>query len=47
MLYQTHARIHLANIRFNIDGIRQAVGPERKILIETYFFIGDIDIKRL
>jgi len=33
MLYQTHARIHLQNIRFNIEGIRQAVGPERKILI--------------
>ncbi|HOS80930.1 MAG TPA: alanine racemase, partial [Anaerolineae bacterium] len=33
MLYQTHARIHLQNIRFNLEGIRQAVGPERKILI--------------
>jgi len=33
MLYQTHARIHLDNIRFNIEGIRQAVGQERKILI--------------
>ena len=33
MLYQTHARIHLYNIRFNIAGIRQLVGPERKILI--------------
>lgn len=33
MLYQTHARIHLGNIRFNIEGIRQAVGPDRKILI--------------
>jgi alanine racemase len=33
MLYQTHARIHLDNIRFNLEGIRQAVGPERKILI--------------
>ncbi len=33
MLYQTHARIHLQNIRFNIEGIRQAIGPERKILI--------------
>jgi hypothetical protein len=27
MLYQTHARIHLDNIRYNIDGIRRAVGP--------------------
>jgi alanine racemase len=33
MLYQTHARIHLDNIRFNLEGIRQAVGPDRKILI--------------
>ena len=33
MLYQTHARIHLANIRFNIEGIRKAIGAERKILI--------------
>ena len=33
MLYQTHARIHLDNIRFNIAGIRQLVGPERRILI--------------
>jgi len=33
MLYQTHVRIHLDNIRFNINGIRQAVGPHRKILI--------------
>ena len=33
MLYQTHARIHLQNIRANLLGIRQAVGPHRKILI--------------
>jgi alanine racemase len=33
MLYQTHARIHLANIRDNLAAIRQAVGPQRKILI--------------
>ena len=33
MLYQTHVRVHLDNIRFNIEGIRNAVGPERKILI--------------
>jgi alanine racemase len=33
MLYQTHARIHLANIRANIEGIRQAIGLQRKILI--------------
>jgi len=33
MLYQTHVRVHLDNIRFNLEGIRQAVGPDRKILI--------------
>lgn len=33
MLYQTHARIHLDHIRFNIDGIRQAIGTRRKMLV--------------
>lgn len=33
MLYQTHARIHLDNIGSNIAGIREAIGPARKILI--------------
>ncbi len=33
MLYQTHARVHLGNIRKNIEGIRQAVGRDRKVLI--------------
>jgi alanine racemase len=33
MLYQTIAKIHLNNLRFNIEGIRNAIGPERKILI--------------
>ncbi len=33
MLYQTHVRVHLDNIRFNIEGIRKAVGSDRKILI--------------
>ncbi|GAB4497068.1 MAG: alanine racemase [Anaerolineales bacterium] len=33
MLYQTHARIHLNNIAFNLQGIRAAVGAQRKILI--------------
>ena len=32
MLYQTHTRIHIANIRANLLGIRKAVGS-RKILI--------------
>lgn len=33
MLYQTHCRIHLNNIAFNLQGIRAAVGAHRKILI--------------
>lgn len=33
MLYQTHVRVHLGNIRKNIEGIRKAVGPDRKVLI--------------
>ncbi|MFZ5952029.1 MAG: alanine racemase [Candidatus Rifleibacteriota bacterium] len=33
MLYQTHARIHLANIRYNLENIKKAVGKDRKILI--------------
>ena len=35
MLYQTHARIHLDNIRHNILGIRQAIGAERKLLVSV------------
>ena len=33
LLYQTHARIHLQNIRANIRHIRDAVGAGRKMLI--------------
>jgi len=33
MLHQTIAKIHLNNIRYNIEGIRKAIGPERKLLI--------------
>lgn len=33
MLYQTHVRVDREAIRFNIEGIRQAVGDQRKILI--------------
>lgn len=33
MLYQTYVRTHLDHIRFNLEGIRARVGPERKILI--------------
>lgn len=33
MLYQTHVRVHLGNIRANIEGIRKTVGSNRKILI--------------
>lgn len=50
MLYQTHARIHLDNIRFNIDGIRQAVGAGRKILISVKanaYGHGALEVSRL
>ncbi|MFZ2960615.1 MAG: alanine racemase [Candidatus Ozemobacteraceae bacterium] len=50
MLYQTHARIHLANIKANIDGIRHAVGPERKILIAVKadaYGHGAIEVSRM
>jgi alanine racemase len=50
MLYQTHARIHLDNIRFNIEGIRQAVGPERKILMAVKanaYGHGAVEVSRL
>lgn len=33
MLYQTHVRVHLANIKANIENIRKAIGPDKKILI--------------
>lgn len=33
MLYQTHVRVHLDHIRFNLEGIRQAIGAQRKLLI--------------
>ena len=33
LLYATHARVHLGNIRDNLRAIRTAVGPERKVLI--------------
>jgi alanine racemase len=50
MLYQTHARIHLDHIRFNIEGIRQAIGPERKILIAVKanaYGHGAVEVSRL
>lgn len=33
MLYQTHAKVHLGNIRRNIEGIRAAIGNDCKMLI--------------
>jgi len=33
LLYATHARVHLGNIRDNLRAIRAAVGPERMVLI--------------
>lgn len=50
MLYQTHARIHLGNIRSNIENIRKAVGPDRKILIAVKadgYGHGAVEISRM
>ncbi len=50
MLYATHARIHLPNIRANLQGIRQAVGPDRKILIAVKanaYGHGALEVSRL
>ena len=50
MLYQTHARIHLQNIRANLEGIRQTVGPQRKILIAVKanaYGHGSVEVARL
>jgi alanine racemase len=50
MLYQTHVRIHLDHIRFNISGIRQAIGDNRKMLIAVKanaYGHGAVEISRL
>lgn len=50
LLYQTHARIHLDNIRNNINGIRKAVGKDRKILIAVKangYGHGAVEISRM
>jgi len=50
MLYQTHARVHLQNIRANLDGIRGAVGADRKILIAVKanaYGHGAIEVSRM
>jgi len=50
MLYQTHARIHLGNIRANLEGIRKAVGPKRKLLIAVKanaYGHGAVDVSRM
>ncbi len=50
MLYQTHARVHLGNIRRNIEGIRAAVGNARKILIAVKangYGHGAVDVSRM
>ena len=33
LLYATHARVHIGNIRDNLGAIRAAVGRDRKVLI--------------
>lgn len=50
MLYQTHVRIHLDHIRFNIEGVRQAVGKDRQILIAVKanaYGHGAVEVSRL
>jgi alanine racemase len=50
VLYQTHAKIHLDHIHFNLAGVRRAVGPERKILIAVKangYGHGAIEVSRL
>ncbi|HZU85849.1 MAG TPA: alanine racemase [Anaerolineaceae bacterium] len=50
MLYQTHTRIHLGNIRDNIKGIRKAIGADRKILIAVKangYGHGAVEISRM
>lgn len=50
MLYQTFVRVHLGNIRSNIEGIRKAVGNQRKILIAVKangYGHGAVEISRM
>lgn len=50
LLYQTHARIHLGNIHANIEGIRHAIGADRKILIAVKangYGHGAVEISRM
>ncbi len=50
MLYQTHARIHLDNLRFNIEGIRKSVGQQCKILIAVKangYGHGSVEVSRM
>ena len=49
MLYQTHARIHLGNIRDNIQAIRQAVGPKKLLLAvkANAYGHGAVEVSRL
>jgi alanine racemase len=50
MLYQTYARVHLDHIGFNIDGIRRAIGTDRKLLIAVKangYGHGAVEVARL
>ncbi|HQL49090.1 MAG TPA: alanine racemase [Holophaga sp.] len=50
MLYQTHARVHLGNIRANLEAIRQRVGPDRKILMAVKangYGHGSVEVARM
>jgi len=50
MLYQTITKINVDNARFNIEGIRKAIGPDRKIMVSVKanaYGHGAIEISRL
>jgi len=50
MLYQSHAVVHLNNIRNNIEGIRKSIGPDRKILIAVKanaYGHGSVEVSRM
>lgn len=50
MFYQTHIRVHLDHIRDNIAAIRQAAGPQRKIMLPVKanaYGHGAVEVSRL
>jgi alanine racemase len=50
MLYQTQVKIHLENIQYNIEGIRNKIGDKRKILVAVKanaYGHGAVEVSRL